>query len=222
MRHSCDRMSELIANILDFARGRLGEGIQISPCPVTDLGEALTRVVAEVQATHPASIIECELAIAAPVVCDRARILQLFANLLVNAVTHGASDQPVRVQGRLLQGRLEVSVVNGGPAIAQERLQHLFEPFARGEQGRSVSGLGLGLYIARQIAQAHGGTLEVESSETHRTSFVFRLPIGGVEIGGVDMGDRSAGSAADPGPPPASREVQSRNAFADVAARCAR
>jgi sigma-B regulation protein RsbU (phosphoserine phosphatase) len=108
--------------------------------------------------------------------CDPQRIGQLLSNLLGNALTHGAAGEPVEVRCATRQGRFMLSVSNRGVEIPAARRARLFHPFVRGEGGAGRDGLGLGLYIASEIARAHGGRLEVESSP-ERTCFTFSMPL---------------------------------------------
>lgn len=91
-------------------------------------------------------------------------------------MTHGATDQPVRLEAGTSVGFLEIFVSNGGAAISQSAMDRLFLPFFRGDSGEKSLGLGLGLHIASEIAKAHGGKLSVSSSET-KTRFTFRMPV---------------------------------------------
>jgi signal transduction histidine kinase len=172
------RMARLIDDVMDFARGRLGSGIGVSIDDVDDLAVALRVVVAEVREANPDRILVDDIAIAQPVRCDRTRMQQLLSNLIGNAVTHGAVEFPVRVEASVGNGELVLSVVNGGNAIASDVLTKVFEPYWRPPASKPGGGLGLGLYICRQIVLAHGGTLEVSSSEEEGTRFVARLPAG--------------------------------------------
>ena len=105
------------------------------------------------------------------------RLAQLASNLLSNAVTHGAPDQPIRFEATSNGGLFTLSVANAGEPIPEEARSHLFQPFFRGEARPSRNGLGLGLFIACQIAKAHDGTLEVSSNE-EETRFTFKMPMG--------------------------------------------
>ncbi|MFM0054686.1 GAF domain-containing sensor histidine kinase [Paraburkholderia phytofirmans] len=172
------RMARLIDDVMDFARGRLGSGIGVSIDDVDDLAMALRVVVAEVREANPDRILADDIAIPARVRCDRTRVQQLLSNLLGNAVTHGAAEFPVRMRARIEDGELMLSVLNGGNAIAPESLSKVFEPYWRPATSKPGGGLGLGLYICKQIVSAHGGTLEVRSSEEEGTCFVARLPTG--------------------------------------------
>ena len=119
---------------------------------------------------------EAEFAIDEPVRCDRIRIGQLLSNLLGNAVTHGAADKPVVVHAETRNDSFELWVGNAGEAIPATSMDKLFEPFFRGKARASKRGLGLGLYIASQIAKAHGGTLAVASTPAE-TRFTFSMPL---------------------------------------------
>jgi signal transduction histidine kinase len=171
-------MARLIDDVMDFARGRLGSGIGVSIDVVDDLAAALRAVVTEVRIANPEHVLADDIALDTPVRCDRARVQQLLSNLLGNAVTHGETGFPVRVRVRLEQGELVLSVMNGGNAIAPDALGKVFEPYWRPTTSKPGGGLGLGLYICRQIVLAHGGTLDVSSSPQEGTCFVARLPAG--------------------------------------------
>ena len=101
---------------------------------------------------------------------------QLLSNLVGNALTHGAPDQPVRVGAETESGELKLWVANAGEPIPASAMERLFEPFFRGDVRDSRQGLGLGLHIASQIAQAHGGRIDVTST-TEETRFVFKMPL---------------------------------------------
>jgi signal transduction histidine kinase len=172
---SADRMARLIGDVLDFARGRLGGGLELRRAS-TDLGPALGQVVAELRAAWPGRAIEAEIALPRPVDCDRDRVARLLANLVANALEHGTAEGPVRVRASAEGGALELSVANPGGPIPPATLGRLFEPFARASDRPGRQGLGLGLYIAAEIARAHGGTLDVASTPAE-TRFTFRMPL---------------------------------------------
>jgi sigma-B regulation protein RsbU (phosphoserine phosphatase) len=169
------RMSDLIDNILDFARGRLGGGITLHR-DARPLEPVLEQVIDELRTASPQRVIETSFEITEPVNCDRTRIGQLASNLIGNALTHGARDQPVRVGARMEGDEFKLWVANAGEPIPESAMQRLFEPFFRGEVRDSRQGLGLGLHIASQIAQAHGGRIEVTSTPDE-TRFVFTMPL---------------------------------------------
>ncbi len=168
------RMSRLIDNLLDFARGRLGGGITLNRAPLA-LEPGLRHVVDELQSTHPDRAIDAAFDLPRAVDADPDRLGQLLSNLVANALTHGASDDPVIVRAAIEDGAFVLSVANSGEPIPPAAMERLFEPFERGAVRPSAQGLGLGLYIAAEIARAHGGTLNVESSPA-QTKFTFRMP----------------------------------------------
>lgn len=176
IRDSASRMLGLIDNLLDFARGRLGGGLPLDRNSNKPLEPMLRAVIGELRASHPDRNLETEFALIEPINCDRGRIAQLFSNLLGNALSYGARDQPVRARAVCDADSFELSVSNAGEPIPQEALKHLFQPFYRSSVTHNREGLGLGLYIAHEIAQAHGGTLTVESTDAE-TRFAFQMPI---------------------------------------------
>jgi signal transduction histidine kinase len=119
--------------------------------------------------------VRSEIDLSVPVNCDGPRLAQMFSNLLANALTHGDPSGPVRVSARSDIEVFELSVSNHGEPIPPETIQRLFQPYKRGSDRPGRQGLGLGLYIASQIAQAHGGRIEVDSTPAE-TRFTFRLP----------------------------------------------
>ena len=175
MNGSVVRASALIDNVLDFARGRLGGGITLTHNVDEPLEPVLRQVVAELRSVSLGQPILEHYALDEPVACDHVRIGQLLSNLLGNALTHGATDQPIRVDGHTSLGELTIAVSNGGAPIPQAALAKLFQPFFRGHD-RVRQGLGLGLHIASEIAHAHDGTL-VARSDAVATTFVFTMPL---------------------------------------------
>jgi signal transduction histidine kinase len=169
------RMEGIVDNVMDFARGRLGDGIILkrSRRPVQNI---LDQVVAELASGHPNREIVSSFDAMVEIHADHGRLGQLFSNLLANALAHGAPDRPVRAEARVVDGYLELRTVNGGEPILPSAMARLFTPFARGEGRPDQQGLGLGLYIASQIAKAHGGTLAATSTP-EETVFTFRMPV---------------------------------------------
>jgi phosphoserine phosphatase RsbU/P len=169
------RMAELIDNVLDFARGRLGGGITLDRDARKPLEPVLHQVIDELRLSSGRQI-EAEYVIDSPVNCDRTRIGQLVSNLVGNALSHGAANKPVRVRAATEDGLFELSVANSGDRIPEAAMEKLFEPFFRGGVRASRQGLGLGLHIASQIAKAHDGVLTV-SSTPKETKFTFVMPL---------------------------------------------
>ena len=173
IERSTARMAEMINNVTDLARGRLGSGLRLEVEPV-ELTATFEHVTAEL--SPESRPIELDLQLTAPVHCDQARMAQLLSNLVGNALTHGDARYPVRVRARTA-GELELVVENRGEPIPEARMGTLFHPFSRGGASSArQEGLGLGLYIASEIARAHGGTLTASSDE-FMTKFMLRMPL---------------------------------------------
>jgi signal transduction histidine kinase len=172
---SGERMARMIDQLLDFTRLRLGGGLVIEPVS-TDLGELTRQIIDEIEAAHACSI-ELERQGDISGVWDRDRLGQVLSNLLGNAAHHGRRDCPiaVHIDGRKpREVRLEVRNQGG---IPEPILPLLFEPFRGSKTPRGSSrGLGLGLYITREIVRAHGGDIDVSSSEQAGTCIWVRLP----------------------------------------------
>ena len=176
MQGSVNRMSKLIDSVMDFARGRLGGGIVLGEKLPTDLQPVLSQVVDELAIDHPDCEIEKHFELTNLVLCDRERIAQMFSNLLGNAITHGDPGKPIKVHAATYASSFELYVENAGEKIPPEAMANLFQPFQRGDIKPSKQGLGLGLYIAAEIAKAHGASLDVTSSE-EQTRFTFIMPL---------------------------------------------
>lgn len=176
---STHRMADLIDDIMDFARARLASGIPVAQLDQGDLAAVIGRVVTEVAAAHPAVTIVSQVDVPGGLRFDPVRLQQLLANLLNNAVAHGDTRRPIRVDGRLEDGTILLAVTNFGTPIDPATQVMLFQPFYRPESATPRPGLGLGLFIASEIARAHGGTLTVCSSTDDGTCFTLRLPLSG-------------------------------------------
>ncbi len=174
---STGRMSSMVEQLLDFSRIRLGRGLPIHPIRI-DLAELCARVKAEIEALHPG----CEIALAqdgcAVGTWDHDRLSRVFANVIGNAVSYSApgSAVTIRIEGRD-PARVAAQVHNAG-AIAPETLATLFEPFRVARRQHQTHGLGLGLFITREVVRVHGGAVDVASSEEHGTTIRICLPRG--------------------------------------------
>ncbi len=173
LKRSTSRMKELVNNIMDFARTRLGEGIVLTRQDI-ELEPVLDQVVAEMRLIYPKREIKTLFEITEPVNCDSHRIAQLLSNLLANALTHGDANAPVYIHAFYNNGNLEVSVSNNGDPIPADLHEHLFVPFTREASRPSQQGLGLGLYICSEIARAHNATLSFTSS-AKETCFTLHM-----------------------------------------------
>lgn len=178
MIRSVSRMSDLIDDALDFARGRLGGGITLDARSNESVEPLLKHVIEEVRTNWSDREIEVHFDLKETIRHDRKRIAQLFTNLLSNAMAHGKEDKPVKVIAVSKAGEFELSVSNAADPIPPAVMKKLFEPFSRGGAGNYQQGLGLGLYIASQIAKSHGGTLSGIST-VEETRFTFTMPSDG-------------------------------------------
>ena len=175
MNGSLDRASALVDDLLDLARGSLGSGLVVGRNSDAPLTPTLEQVVGEVRSIAPERQIDVSIAIDEPVYCDRGRIGQLASNLLANAISHGDPDRPIAFDASTSGDLFTMSVANAGPPIPEAVRERLFQPFFRAAARPSRNGLGLGLYIASEIAKAHDGTLEVTSNDAE-TRFTFTMP----------------------------------------------
>jgi PAS domain S-box-containing protein len=173
---STDRMARLIDVTMDFARARLGGGIPVELQPNTDLKTGFEQVIDEISLAHPDRKIETSLGFEGVLHCDAGRLDQLLSNLIANAVTHGSGNAPICVQTTKQKDHFVLSVSNAGNPIPQNLMPTLFEPFKRSGKSESLQGLGLGLYIADQIARAHHGRIVVTSGEAE-TVFKLEIPL---------------------------------------------
>ena len=169
------RMSSLVDNLMDFARARLGEGIVLNVKQNEPLVNILTHIIEELKLIWPDRVIETDFSLLQPFTCDGKRIGQLFSNLLGNALTHGKANANVFVKASSADTKLNIAVSNSGEKIPDEAMKHLFKPFSRGVIKKHQEGLGLGLYIASEIAKAHKGALSVDSTP-ELTTFTLTIP----------------------------------------------
>jgi signal transduction histidine kinase len=171
------RIASLLDALLDYVRSGLGQGMLLDPTRV-DLSELCSKVIGELKASHPSRPIDFTASGNGVCICDEERIAQAVSNLVNNALKYGAADTAVRIAvAGEDEGSVVISVQNGGPPIPPGARQTLFEPLVRGaETDMTRMNLGLGLYIVREIALAHGGTATVESDETAGTVFKINLP----------------------------------------------
>jgi len=172
------RMSALIDDVLDFARGRLGGGIEVQLHEVKNIEQALDAVIRELQDAQPHCQITSTISVTRAVVCDLARLQQVASNLLGNALTHGSPTLPVQLKAMEDGDEWVLEVWNSGDPIPAACIDKIFEPFWRHATSGSRNGLGLGLYISSQIVKAHEGRLTVSSTREFGTRFTARFPGG--------------------------------------------
>lgn len=164
LKRSAFRMQELITNIMDFAKTRLGEGMVLNREDIL-IKPVIEQVIAELRMVNAGQEIVAEYDVNGTVLCDASRIAQLTSNLVSNALTHGDSDSPVIVKVFNNDHKMELSVINKGEPIPAELRDQLFEPFTKESVRASRNGLGLGLYICAEIAKAHNATLTFTSDK---------------------------------------------------------
>lgn len=171
---SAARMLRMIRDLLDLSRARSPSGLPLKMEQI-EAGDVIADVVDEMRIAHPGRTVEIA-APEGPVIgaWDRDRLAQLLSNMLSNAFEHGRADGPVTVEWSGGKG-LRLSVVSSGPPIEDGARARIFEAFQQGE-GKKNHGLGLGLYIVREIARAHGGDVALERSDATETRFTVTLP----------------------------------------------
>jgi signal transduction histidine kinase len=181
--NSSKRMQQMIGDLLDFTRSRLGDGIPILRAPVS-VGKIVHDVVDEVRAGSPDRTVEIDARTGITVDWDCARISQALANLLSNAVEHSPKASAVTVQVEQHNGDVAITIHNEGDPMSAEQLDGIFGSM-KSTQGATEPGnsgplghLGLGLYIAERIVHAHKGRIQVESTESSGTTFRMLIPPG--------------------------------------------
>jgi signal transduction histidine kinase len=173
-------MERMINDLLDYTRTRLGAGMPVKPAPL-DLAAVCFELVAEYRAAHPRREIEFRTNGDLNGVWDSDRVRQAISNLIGNALQHGAADFPVTVSLRGETSGVFIDIHNGGDPIPPGELPKIFDPLIRGSSAehpkRNRPGsIGMGLYIAREVAKSHGGRIDVTSTAEDGTSFTIHLP----------------------------------------------
>ena len=172
------RMNQLVGDLLDFTRSRLGSGVPIVRADM-DLGRVVCETVEELAAAHPERRFTCDTSGDLRGKWDSARMSQVLVNLVGNAVQHGDATAPIAVKATGEAAEVILEIHNRGPAIAAGKIRELFSPLKRLHGGAAEgpsSSLGLGLYITERIITAHEGTIDVSSSAEGGTTFTIRLP----------------------------------------------
>jgi signal transduction histidine kinase len=170
------RLVSLIDDLLDVSR--LTAGRLVLHLEAVDLNELVRDVVGRLRESAAEAGSTIEVHIPEPVVgrWDRTRVEQVVTNLLTNAIKYG-QGRPIALSAHAAGERLQLRVKDGGVGIARSDQTRIFQAFERVSNRSRVGGLGLGLYIGRQIATAHGGTLTVESAPQQGATFVLELPL---------------------------------------------
>jgi signal transduction histidine kinase len=162
--------------MLDISR--ISHGKLILSFEEVDLGQLATQVVASFQEQIAAVGAQCAIALEAPVVghWDRYRLEQVLANLITNAIKYGAG-KPIHLSVGTRGDLAILKVKDQGMGIPREGLERIFERFERAVTGVGIAGLGLGLYICRQIVEAHGGKISAESELGIGSTFTVEIPL---------------------------------------------
>ncbi len=174
------RMSYMITDLIELTRVRLGSKISIKPTR-TSMRCICTDSIGEMQAIYPNRVfrLDCDDELSGE--WDVAKMSQVLSNLLGNAIQHGNVMSPITLTAKSGTNGVEVSVHNKGTAIPPTMLPRLFDCLFQGlsdqkDANDNSTSLGLGLYIAKEIISAHGGTIDVKSSDDEGTTFAVRLP----------------------------------------------
>lgn len=159
------RATRLTTELLDFTKARLGGGISVVRAPI-DLHMVVAATVEEVELAWPGRRVVHIREGSGPASADEDRLAQVVTNLVSNAMTYGTRDEPITVTSIVRTDTLMIRVFNRGRPIAQDLLEVIFQPLQRGEDQvhRGSRSVGLGLYIVREIARAHGGEARVTST----------------------------------------------------------
>jgi len=179
MDRAAKRSLAMIESLIDFSESRWKGALPIRPV-LARPAEIAARMIEELSVSHPERVILLELRGRQPFELDPVRIEQVLSNLIGNALVHGQAGTPIEVFVDVRDSEALLAVTNRGPEIPADRAASLFQPFMPGDTPRPGSnhprGLGLGLYIVKQIVTAHGGTVTFESSAALGTTFIVRLP----------------------------------------------
>ena len=177
---SAATMTTMVNDLLEFARTQLGGRMPVTPS-LGDIGEICKRAVEDASAAHPKC--KFQLSTTGEMIgdFDAPRLAQLFSNLLNNAAQYRSDDQPVTITACGDADTTVVKVTNFGRQIPADSLKAIFDPLVQlamsdDHKAPNATSIGLGLFIAREIASAHGGTIGAESSLESGTVFTVRLP----------------------------------------------
>ncbi|GGX78359.1 sensor histidine kinase [Massilia dura] len=194
MFNGATRMSKLINDLIDFTRTHLGPGIPIR-MRQGNLAVVCDQVVNELRTFHPERQVDMRLSRRLEGQFDEGRIAQMLSNLIGNAIQHGSNDTPVTVDVNGGEEDIVIAVTNRGPVIPPDKITGIFDPLVRLVSNADAdyterTSLGIGLFVSREIAHAHGGRIDVASNAATGTTFAVTLPR-------RPKGLRSTDSAAD-------------------------
>ncbi len=176
IHNSAKRMVRIVDDLVDLTRTRLGSQLSIVRGP-TDVGPICEMVIAELAGSHPHAVFEYTHRGNLCGHLDKDRLAQVLSNILGNALQHGDEKQPIGIEARGRKKEIVIAIHNAGPPIPTRGQRDIFEPMVRLQvPGKASTGLGLGLYIAREVVTAHGGNIDVTSTAKEGTTFTVRLP----------------------------------------------
>ncbi|HVF16951.1 MAG TPA: HAMP domain-containing sensor histidine kinase, partial [Steroidobacteraceae bacterium] len=183
VRDGANQITLMLADLLDTVRTQLGGSLPLQLREL-DISDVCKTVIEQFRVLHPQRELQCNAAAGLCGRWDEMRVSQLLTNLLRNAIQHGAADSAITLTAELQNESVVISVHNRGEPIPPELMVNIFEPLRRGNaqqgmdnQSMDSFSMGLGLYIASTIAQAHQGSLKVESSRELGTTFTSCLPL---------------------------------------------
>jgi len=173
-------MERMISDLLDYTRTRLGAGMPVNPAPL-DLGSLAGELYKEFRTAYPSRDLQYRTEGDLNGVWDSDRIRQAISNLLGNAIQHGSPNFPVTLSLRGERSNVFIDVHNGGAFIPAGEMPRIFDPLIRGSSAENPrtnrpGSIGMGLYIAREVAKSHGGRIDVTSTAKEGTLFTIRLP----------------------------------------------
>lgn len=178
IQNGARHMEAMVSDLLEFVRSRLGSSLPIEPKPM-NLADAAKEAINEACAGRPDCRVHLHIDGETQGLWDRGRIDQLLQNLIGNALQHGLNSQAVTLSLDGTPDSVELRMHNYGQPIPQAALGTVFDPLVRSaneELGSNSTSLGLGLFIVKEVVQAHRGTIEVTSSEAAGTTFTVVLP----------------------------------------------
>lgn len=181
IRRSARSMTTMVNDLLEYARSELGGEMPLL-LALGDLGDICRSAVDEAALAHPDCTVEMNCQDQLIGDFDSARLAQVFSNLLNNAAQYRSDSRPVTLEASMVEQQFLVTVTNFGREIPPESLRAIFDPLVQlsvsaSQKGRASTSLGLGLFIAREITQAHGGSIDVLSDASSGTVFTVRLPL---------------------------------------------
>ncbi len=178
IRESASRSRQIVSDLLDVTRARFGAGLPVNRASM-DMGFVSQQLVEEMRTAYPGRTITLTIAGDTKGEWDKARIGQVFTNLIGNAIQYSFAGTSVDVSVQGMDDEIVLSVHNEGKPIPAEKIRMIFDPLSRAVTGigsPEAQNLGLGLYIAKDIAVSHGGSISVISTQEAGTTFTIKLP----------------------------------------------